>query len=111
MFGPARSASLLAGSLSLVFGVTVTACSNGSSPEQVRRQLADDLVTETDGALDDAAATCVADGLYQAYGDRSFQAVLDAADRPAGSREDVRTRVIGIFAGCDAIGALIDPGS
>ncbi len=111
MLGLARSASLVVGCVSIVFGVGVTACSSGPSADEVRRQLADDLVTETNGALDDRAAVCVADGLYQAYGDHGFRAVLDAEQSAGGAPDDVRSRVIDIFAGCDAIGAIIDSGS
>ncbi len=68
-------------------------------------------MTETGGALDNPTASCVADGLYQAYGDHAFQAVLDAAKGPGDAPDDVRNRVIDIFAGCDAIGAIIDSGS
>ena len=57
VLGPARSARVRAGLFAIGLGaVTVGACSGGPSPDAVQRQLADDLVTETGGALDDATA-------------------------------------------------------
>lgn len=64
------------------------------------RDLADDLVEVTDGALDADQAACVADGLESSFGDDSFRA-LDDAD------EAVRLEVIDIFAACDALDAVL----
>lgn len=93
---------VVAASLALV------AC-GGPSDEQRRQDLADDLVAETDGALDDEAAMCVADGLYDAFADESIDRVIAVAE---GAEDDteVRTRVVDVFADCDALAAVTDAG-
>lgn len=70
-------------------------------------QLATELVAETGGALDDQQATCVAEGLIEAFGDDSFRQVLDAAEGTGESADDVRVQVIDIFASCDALDAVM----
>lgn len=89
------------------------ACGGGLSADDERRHLADDLIAETDGALDEDAARCTADALHDTFGDDSFDRVLEAAAAPPGDEAaaDVRTRVIDIFASCDALGPIIDTGS
>lgn len=96
--------------LGLVAIAAVSAC-GGSSAEEERQRLADDLVEETDGALDDDTARCVADALHEEYGDDSFQQVIEAASNRSDGDAEVRTRVIDIFAGCDALEPIIDDGS
>lgn len=91
----------------LIAIAAVTACA-GSSAEEERQRLADDLVDETDGALDEDTARCVADGLHEEYGDESFEQVLEAASDRADTDADVRTQVIEIFASCDALEPIID---
>lgn len=87
-------------------GASIVAC-GGTSADEERDALAEDLEEETDGALDDATARCVADALHEAFGDESFARVLDAA---AGDEDDpdVRIQVIDIFSACDALGPIID---
>ncbi len=102
-----RSLSLLLIEVALVVGAFgLVACSD-PSPEQRRRDLADDLVAETDGALDDTQATCVADGLFEAFDESSLDRVVAVAE---GEEDDegVRTKVIDVFTGCDALAPLID---
>lgn len=94
----------------LVATGALTAC-GGSSAEEERQRLADDLVEETDGALDDDTARCVADALHDRYGDESFEQVLEAASNRSDGDADVRTEVIDIFASCDALEPIIDDGS
>lgn len=81
-----------------------TACGSGDDDDVER--LAEDLVAETSGALDDEQATCVAAALDDAFGDDAFRRVIDAADGRSGSA-DVRTQVIDIFAECDALDAVM----
>ena len=72
---------------------------------EVVHQLADDLLTETDGALDDDTATCVADELVVAVGvDR-----LDEIVAAAGDDGDpvLRDEVVDVFASCDALDPLL----
>ena len=101
---PARRAIAL-----LVLGAALIGCSNTSADEE-RQRLAEDLVEETDGALDDATARCVADALHDEYGDESFRRVIDTASGET-EDDDVRTQVIDIFASCDALEPIIDDGS
>jgi hypothetical protein len=96
--------------LGLVAIAAVSAC-GGSSAEEERQRLADDLVEETDGALDDDTARCVADALHDEYGDDSFQQVIEAASNRSDDDAEVRTEVIDIFASCDALEPIIDDGS
>jgi hypothetical protein len=103
----AGAASRLVGLATAVLaGASIVAC-GGTSAEEEREALAEDLVEETDGALDDATARCVADALHEAFGDESFARVLGAA---AGDEADpdVRIQVIDIFSACDALGPIID---
>lgn len=86
----------------------LVAC-GGPSDEQRRQDLADDLVAETDGALDDDVATCVADGLYDAFADESIDRVIAVAEG-AEDDTDVRTRVVDVFSDCDALAAVTDAG-
>lgn len=88
--------------------LALVAC-GGPSDEQRRQDLADDLVAETDGALDDDVATCVADGLYEAFADDSIDRVIAVAEG-AEDDDEVRTRVVEVFADCDALAAVADAG-
>lgn len=83
--------------------LTLGACSGDALDED---RLAEDLIEESGGALDEDQATCVADGLAAAFGDDSYQRVLDAATGDTDD-DDVRTEVIDIFAGCDALDTVV----
>ena len=86
-----------------------TSC-GGSEPADARRQLAEDLVQETDGRLDRSAADCVATALHDEFGDDGYREVLDAASgRAEDSEPAVRRRVIDAFSGCDALGQISGP--
>ncbi len=101
-----RTSAALALASALFLGV---ACGGAPSADEQRSRLARDLIDQTDGALDDTAASCVAAGLYDAFGADSFRVLVRAADD--GADPDVRTRVIGIFGDCDAIAPIIEPRS
>ncbi len=89
-------------------GLSLPACGDGT-PDAER--LAEDLVTQSDGALDEDQATCVAEGLEAAFGDDAYRDLLDAAEvddlADADVPDDVRVRVIDIFSDCDALGAVV----
>ena len=70
--------------------------------------LADDLVAETDGALDDQAARCVAGRLADDVGVERFDEVVAAAEDDDGT--ELRDQVIDAFAACDALDPLLDDG-
>lgn len=106
MPGRARSHPLLRAAALVGVGVSVLAC-GGSSSEEQRQQLAEDLVAETDGALDDSTARCVADGLHDEFGEDSFERVVHAAP-DAEDDDETRVQVIDIFAECNALSPLID---
>lgn len=105
----ARRTSLL---LLVVLGLGVGACGD-DGPD--RERLAEDLIAETDGALDEEQAACVAEGLDASFGDDAYETLLRAAadddtpdaDVDAEALADVRVEVIDIFAGCDALGAAV----
>ena len=100
---------LLASGL-LAWGLLGAMSCGGSEPGDARRQLADDLIRETDGRLDRSAADCVAAALHDEFGDDSFRVVLDpASGRAEGSEAAVRRRVIDAFSGCDALGKIAGP--
>lgn len=91
-------------------GVGLASCSAAEEPDpaQVRAdaigELQLSLIERSDGALDEAMAACVAAGLVDTYGTTELeQTLLDAA--PEGA---VRSEVIDIFAGCDALDAALD---
>lgn len=84
--------------------VLVGAC--GDDPDDTER-ITEELVDETDGALDETQAGCVADRLVSSFGDDSFREVLDAAQGTGETADDVRTQVIDIFASCDALDAVV----
>lgn len=88
----------------VVIALLVAAC--GGSGDDVD-QLANELVEETGGALDETQATCVAEGLAESFGDDSFREVLDAAEGTGEAADDVRVEVIDIFASCDALDAVM----
>jgi hypothetical protein len=88
----------------LATAVVLTGC--GGDGDETDR-LADELVSETGGALDDTQARCVADGLVDSFGDDSFREVLDAAEGSGEDADDVRVEVIDIFASCDALDAVV----
>lgn len=84
---------------------SVAGCGDDGTPDADR--LAQELIDETDGALDDAQAGCVADALIGSFGDDSFRAVIDAAEGGGEASEDVRVEVIDIFSACDALDAVV----
>ena len=85
-------------------GLALAACSDEPSADEERRQLTDDLVAETGGALGREEAECVARGLQEQFGDRSYEELLAAAERVGDEGEDpVRDTVIDLFASCDAL--------
>lgn len=92
--------------VTLLVGAVLTGC-GGDSVDDETDALTEDLLEETDGALDESTARCVADGLQDEFGDESFDQILDAASG-RGAEEEVRIQVIDIFAGCDALGPIID---
>lgn len=69
-------------------------------------RLTEDLRAETEGALDEEAARCVAEGLADTVGVDGFDAVIAAAR----SDEDpeLRDQVIDVFGACDALEPLLD---
>ena len=85
--------------------VVVAGCSDSGEPDSDR--LAEELIQETDGALDDDQATCVAEALVGSFGEESFRAVTDAAAGDGDARDDVRVEVIDIFSACDALDAVV----
>ena len=104
---PARRTAALTCCLGLV---VTAACTGEPSAEDERRQLRDDLIAETDGALGEEEAACVADALHDAFGEDSYEDVLGADDDRDGARADeVRAEVIDIFSECDALEAVVDP--
>lgn len=87
-----------------LLALALAACSDEPSAEEERRQLADDLVAETGGALGREEAECVAEGLQEAFGDESYEELLAAAERAGEEGEDpVRDTVIDLFASCGAL--------
>lgn len=88
-------------------------CSEDPSPAEQRaalvRELTDDLVAETDGALDADRARCVAEELVDSVGVAAFDELVAAAvDEPDDERDELRRTVIDAFAGCDALQPLLD---
>lgn len=67
--------------------------------------LAEDLRVETDGALGDEAATCVASALVDAVGPDRFDEIVAAA---SASDPELRDQVIDVFASCDALEPIVD---
>lgn len=96
--------------LVLALGAALVACAEDEPAPEERRtamvaQLADDLVAETDGALSDRAARCVARQLVDTVGEERFDEVVAAA---AGDGEpELRDQVIDVFAACDALEPLV----
>ncbi len=85
-------------------------CGDDLSAEERRQVLVDrlteDLQTETEGALDEEAARCVAEGLADSVGVDGFDAVI-AASRDRGDPE-LRDQVIDVFSSCDALEPLLE---
>lgn len=91
-------------------GLVLGGCGDDPSPDAAREalveELAEDLVAETDGALDEDAARCVAGRLADDVGVDRFDDVVEAAaedDDP-----DLRAQVIDAFAACDALEPLLE---
>lgn len=91
--------------MAAVAGVAAGGCSDDEAPDA--GQLADELIEETGGALDEAQARCVSEGLITSFGDDSFRAVIDAAEERGEEGGDVRVEVIDIFAACDALDVVV----
>ena len=89
--------------------ITVGGCGDDDGTDADR--LAEELIDETDGALDETQAACVAEGLIESFGDDSFRSVIDAADGEGEAADDVRVEVIDIFAACDALDAVVVEGT
>jgi len=95
----------------LALAVVLAGCGDDPSPAEEREalvdQLAEDLAAETEGALDTAAARCVAERLADDVGVDRFDDVIDAAaaedDDP-----DLKAQVIDAFAACDALEPLLE---
>ena len=100
---PSRRAALAVAALAATLAV---GCSQDPSAEEERRRLADDLVAETGGDLGAAEAECVAAGLQEEFGDRSYDDLLVAARRRGRDDDPVRAQVIDIFAACGALEAV-----
>lgn len=89
----------------------LTGCADDPSAEEQRddlvADLTEDLQAETDGALDDATATCVAEGLVDVVGVERFEEVVDAAAE-GGEDPELRDQVIDVFSACDALEPILD---
>ena len=97
---------LLAGGV-LAWALLGALSCGSSEPDDARRQLAEDLVRETDGRLSRSAADCVAAALHDEFGEDGHRELLDAASgRAEGSEAEVRRRVIDALSGCDALGQI-----
>lgn len=95
----------------LALALVVAACADDEPTPEERRaeavsQLAEDLDAETDGALSEEAADCVAAGLVDTIGEERFDEVVAAA---AGDGDpDLTDTVIDVFASCDALDPLME---
>jgi hypothetical protein len=96
----------------LALALVVAACAEDDEPTPEERrealvaQLSEDLVAETEGALSDGQATCVAEALADTVGEDRFPDVVAAA---AGDGDpDLRDTVIDVFASCDALEPLVE---
>lgn len=91
--------------------VSVAACGDDPSPEEQRAELVADLaaslVVETDGAIDDTQATCVATRLIDAIGAEAFEATILAAATDD-SDQELQLQVIDTFSECNALGAVLE---
>jgi len=95
----------------LLLSLVLAGCGDDASPEQEREalveDLAADLLAETEGALDERAARCVAGRLADDVGvDRFDEVVAAAADDDIDP--DLRAQVIDAFAACDALEPLLE---
>ena len=68
-------------------------------------QLTQDLQDETDGALDEETAGCVATELVETVGEERFDEVIEAASGDGDPA--LRDEVIDLFASCDALDPLV----
>lgn len=69
-------------------------------------QLAEDLQAETDGALDDEAAGCVAEALVGTVGEDRFDELVAAAGGEGDA--ELQDQVVDVFASCDALDPLTE---
>lgn len=98
----------------LLLASVLGGCGDDAAPEpdpaeqraRLVEALADDLRAETDGALDDEAAACVASELVDAVGTDRFDEVVAAAS--GDGDPELRDQVIDVFASCDALDAVVD---
>lgn len=92
--------------------MVLAACAEDDEPTPEERrattvaQLAEDLVAETDGALSDEQATCVAEALVDTVGEERFADVVAAAG--GDGDPELRDTVIDVFASCDALDPLME---
>lgn len=97
----------------LALAVVLAGCGDDPSPAEEREalvdQLAEDLAAETEGALDTAAARCVAERLADDVGVDRFDDVIDAAAAEDDDDDpDLKAQVIDAFAACDALEPLLE---
>lgn len=96
----------------LALAVVLAGCGDDPSPAEEREalvdQLAEDLAAETEGALDTAAARCVAERLADDVGVDRFDDVVDAAAEDDDDDPDLKAQVIDAFAACDALEPLLE---
>lgn len=88
----------------VVATLAVGACTSASAVDR----LADDLVEASDGALDGATATCVAEGLHDRFGEDDFARILEVAEDPerGDPTGDLRAGIVEVFVSCDALTAI-----
>jgi hypothetical protein len=93
----------------LVLALALGGCGGDHEPADERARLVADLAgelqAETDGALDEDAATCVATHLVETVGEDRFDEVVAVADGEGD--QHLRDQVIDVFAGCDALEPII----
>lgn len=94
----------------LALAVLAAGCGGEEPTAEQRRgevvaQLAQDLRVETDGALDEDMARCVAAELVDAVGEDRFDEVVAAVDD---GDSPLRDQVIDVFASCDALDPLLE---
>ena len=95
----------------LALALVLAGCGEDEPTADERRadtvaQLAQDLQDETDGALSEEAADCVATELVDSVGEERFDEVIEAA---AGDGDpELRDQVIDVFASCDALDPLVE---
>lgn len=97
----------------VVVALAAVACGDDEPTDAEQRaalvgQLAEDLVTASDGALDGDAARCVAERLADDVGVERFDEVVAAARD--GGDDALGEQAIDAFAACDALDPLAGAG-